>query len=64
LYIVSIETIFLSYSVLGGFNNSIECVWVSNGDFAEQFSVELNIGLFTAVDELAVSYTSLSAGCT
>jgi len=47
----------------GSLNDSIEALWVGNSDFAQDFSVQLNVGFFAAVDELAVSYAPLPAGC-
>jgi len=46
----------------GGFNYSIEAGRIGNGDFAEHLAVQLDFGLFEAIDELAVPYTALAAG--
>jgi hypothetical protein len=46
----------------GSLNDGIEAFWVSYGNLAQHFAVKLNVGLFTAVDELAVSYASLTTG--
>jgi len=47
----------------GSGNDSIEALWVGNSDFAEHFSVQSNVSFFAAIDEPAVSYAALAAGC-
>jgi hypothetical protein len=49
-------------AVFHSFKDSIEAGRVRYGDFAQHLSVKLNISFFTAVDELAVSYSPLSTG--
>jgi len=44
---------------VGSVSDSIEALRVSNSNFAQHLSVELNVSFFAAVDELAVSYSSL-----
>jgi hypothetical protein len=46
-----------------GFDDGIETVRVGNGDFAQHFTVQLNVCFLAAVDELAVPYATLSTGC-
>jgi hypothetical protein len=44
-------------------NNGVEALWIRYGDFAQHFSVQVDFSFFKAVYELAISYTSLPAGC-
>jgi hypothetical protein len=46
------------------FYDSIEPLRVRYGNLAEHLAIKLDIGLLAAVDKLAVSYVTLTAGCT
>jgi hypothetical protein len=46
----------------GRLNDSIEAIWVSYSNFTQHFTVQLNVGFFAAVDELAVPYAPLPTG--
>jgi hypothetical protein len=47
----------------GGLNDGIETRRIGNSDLAEHFSVQRDIGLLAAVDELTVPHAALPAGC-
>jgi hypothetical protein len=47
----------------GSINDGVKTFRVCYGDFAQHLPVQDNVGLFAAVDKLAVSYSSLPAGC-
>ena len=49
---------------LDGIGNGVESGRISNGNLAQHFSVKQDVGLLAAVDELAVTDTSLFAGGT
>jgi hypothetical protein len=48
---------------LSSFNDGVEGLRVGNGNLAQHFSVQRNVGFLAGVDELTVPYVSLSAGC-
>jgi hypothetical protein len=48
----------------GGLDNSVKSLRVGYGDFAQHFAIQLDVGFFAAVDELAVSNVPLPTGCT
>jgi hypothetical protein len=51
----------LSAGSLGSFDNSIETCGVVDGDLTEHFSIQGNVRLFAAINELAVPKSSLAA---
>jgi len=47
----------------GSLDDGVEAFGVGYSNFAQHFPVQGDVGFFTAVDELAVSYASLPARC-